>query len=440
MPLKISRILHAGYIFDCDQTQIAFDPIFENPFSQNCHAFPNIEFDQEQIKRLKLDAVFISHYHDDHCSMDSLNLLDRETPIYMFCVFEEIFTLIKKLGFKHVHPLKINSTVKIGSIEIIPRRALDEDLDCLFHVIADNQNILNVVDSWIDYQTLDQLSKFSWDLILWPFQTMREIEILTPKWSEPADTKLPPEWVQQLKTLNPKNIIPSSCQFKMEDWSWYNQAFFPISYKQFETEISEALPSTQVVKLDPSCSIQINGNQTKKTESLSWISGLLDHTYDYEYKPDLKAPHTSEISKHFPALNEIEKSKAIKFCTTDLLKKYRSLETADDSYFSKPRTWHLSTYSHLGEKIDFFYRIDRNEIRLIFDKINFVSWSTEIPLTKLFSALEKGESLTSLYIRINDEVSEIGSFDALEDPLIRCLFNETEFGAYQKNQLKRISP
>ena len=36
--LTISRILHAGYVFECDGSRIAFDTIFENPFSRNCHA------------------------------------------------------------------------------------------------------------------------------------------------------------------------------------------------------------------------------------------------------------------------------------------------------------------------------------------------------------------------------------------------------------------
>lgn len=33
MNLQISRILHAGYLFEYGDQKIAFDPIFENPFS-----------------------------------------------------------------------------------------------------------------------------------------------------------------------------------------------------------------------------------------------------------------------------------------------------------------------------------------------------------------------------------------------------------------------
>ena len=101
--IKISRILHAGYIFEHElnheSDRIAFDPIFENPFSQNCHAFPPVKFDYAEIRKQKFAAVFISHYHDDHCSFDSLDLLDRNTPIYIYCVFDEMFSMLKELGF-----------------------------------------------------------------------------------------------------------------------------------------------------------------------------------------------------------------------------------------------------------------------------------------------------------------------------------------------------
>jgi hypothetical protein len=61
----------------------------------------------------------------------------------------------------------------------------------------------------------------------------------------------------------------------------------------------------------------------------------------------------------------------------------------------------------------------------------------------LYAALELGESLTSMYMRINDTVfdadieRELAQADVVDDPLIRCLFGET-FGAYQAAQLRRL--
>jgi hypothetical protein len=247
MSLKISRILHAGYVFECDNTQIVFDPIFENPFSINCQAYPSVEFDYKQIRQIKFAAVFISHFHDDHFSIESLNYLDRITPIFAYCVFDELFVLIRELGFENIYSLQIDIAVRINSFEIIPRRALDAQVDSIFQIKVQGINVLNVVDSWIDHSTLDLLSQHGpWDMVLWPFQTMRELEVLTPSRAIPASCELPEEWLEQLKILNPRYVVPSSCQFVLESWSWYNHAFFPISYAQFKREINSILPRFSV--------------------------------------------------------------------------------------------------------------------------------------------------------------------------------------------------
>jgi hypothetical protein len=430
--LKISRILHAGYVFESGSAQIIFDPIFENPFSRNCHAFPNVQFDIEQIKQLKPAAVFISHYHDDHCSLESLNLLDRATPIYMYCFYEEIFNLIRELGFKFVYSLKLDVPIKIANFDVIPRRALDADVDSLFQIKAEGLNILNVVDSWIDFETLDQLAEYSpWDMILWPFQTMREIEVIAPDRAERAPKQLPPEWIEQLKRLNPKYIVPSSCQFVMESWSWYNHAFFPVTYRQFSAEIELALPKCKIIRLNPSVSVELNPS-IAISDSLSWVKPIGEQDVDYEYISDLVAPSTSEISKRFCKLTDQQTEVVFKYCLLGLLEKYKSLETPEDIYFETTKFWKLSVYDHLGKPTDFYYIIKAENIEIT-SKQNSVDWVTEVPIAKFYAALDQGEALTSMYIRIKNSQFE----DIIEDPLIRCLFNSS-VGAYQAEQLKSL--
>ncbi|KHD87156.1 MAG: hypothetical protein OM95_15780, partial [Bdellovibrio sp. ArHS] len=327
MSLKISRILHAGYIFELGETRIVFDPIFENPFSRNCYAFPPIEFDQESLREQKFSAVFISHYHDDHCSMESLHLLDRNTPIYMYCLHDEMFDLIRQLGFANVQSLAINQSVIVGDLEIIPRKALDEDVDSLFQIKGGGVNVLNVVDSWIDYTTLDLLkNEAPWDMILWPFQTMRELDVIAPSRAPVVSLSLPPEWLEQIGALKPKYIVPSSCQFIQEPWSWYNYAFFPITYKQFSQEILELLPQAQVIRLNPGISIELDKGGVKPAASLSWIRPLGDQNVDYDFQSSVIPPPTSDIARNFPGLSPSQKSKVMDFCHQGLIEKFASLE------------------------------------------------------------------------------------------------------------------
>jgi Beta-lactamase superfamily domain len=444
MSLEISRILHAGYLFEFGGQKIAFDPIFENPFSRNCYAFPKVQFDHEKIRALRLDAVFISHFHDDHCSLKSLDLLDKETPIYLFCVFPELAEMIKKLGFAHVRQLTLTTPVIVGPFEVLPLAALDVDVDSIFHVKVGGLNILNVVDSWIGPTVMNVLAQTApWDMVLWPFQTMRELEVLSPRRAEPATGDLPLEWCEQLKILNPRCLVPSSCQFIHENWSWYNNALFPISYERFQDKIAEILPDTRVLRVNPSASIKFGQDSIENGLPLNWVQPLEAQNVDYQYIPDLKPPSTSEISMRFPSLTKKQTDWVFHFCRDELPTKYNVLEFHEESYFQETKIWQLSLHDHQGGRTDFYYQIKKGVMELTSSAAGPTGWLTEIAIFKLHSALTSGESLTSLYMRINDIAftesteNEIRLADIMEDPLIRCLFNE-DFGAYQRHQLTQL--
>jgi hypothetical protein len=428
-------------VFACDGARIAFDTIFENPFSRNCHAFPDVRFDAARIRQQRFDAVFISHFHDDHCSLESLDLLDRATPLYIYCLFDELFDMVRALGFTHVHALQLDVPVDVGPFQVVPREAMDADVDSMFQIRAAGLNVLNVVDSWVDDAALARLvGEKPWDLVLWPFQTMREIEVLAPTRAEPAPPALPEEWLEQLQALDPRFVVPSSCQFQLEPWSWYNRAFFPITYARFAHEVRAALPRAQVVRMDPSVSMVLDAGGMHAAAPLDWVVPVGPQDVDYVYAGNADAPPTAAIARHFPALQADQWTRVLDFCRTGLAKRYAALDDESD-YFDSPRIWQLSIHDHAGQVTRFRYRLAPGSADLVDD--GAPGWTTDIPAVKLYAALELGESLTSLYMRINDAVFDAGTerelaqADVVEDPLIRCLFSEG-FGAYQQAQLRRL--
>lgn len=448
--LTVSRILHAGYVFECDGSRIAFDTIFENPFSRNCHAFPGVRFDQARIREERFDAVFISHFHDDHCSLESLDLLARDTPLYIYCVFDELFGMVRRLGFTNVHSLRLNQPVAVGPFAVTPREAMDADVDSMFQVRAAGLNVLNVVDSWIDDGTLAQLVREGpWDMVLWPFQTMRELEVLAPSRAAAAPPELPQEWIDQLQALAPRYVVPSSCQFVQEPWSWYNRAFFPITYAQFTREVAAALPAAQVVRLDPGVSVRLDGDGgLHPAAPLDWITPVGAQDVDYAYEGNAAPPHTSEIARLLAGdgavLTDAQQERVLDYCRAGLLHKYGEVEAASD-YFERPRIWQLTLYDRTGAATRFRYLLDgaSASATAAAPDAGPLGWTTDIPAVKLYAALELGESLTSMYMRINDTVfdadteRDLEDADVVDDPLIRCLFSDT-FGAYQAAQLHRL--
>ncbi|WP_332877976.1 MBL fold metallo-hydrolase [Massilia sp. S19_KUP03_FR1] len=441
--ITISRILHAGYVFECDGTRIAFDTIFENPFSHNCHAFPAVRFDLDLVRRERFDAVFISHFHDDHCSLDSVDLLDRATPIYLYCIFDELFDMLRSLGFTHVHPLRLNAAVTVGPFQVTPREAMDADVDSMFQVQAAGLNVLNVVDSWIDDGTLAQLVREGpWDMVLWPFQTMREIEVLAPSRCAPAPPSLPDEWITQLQALAPRFIVPSSCQFEQEPWSWYNRAFFPVSYALFTAQVGAAVPSAQVVRMNPSVSLRLNAASLTPAPALAWVIPVGEQDLDYVYQGNATPPSTAQIAAHFPALTAQQQARVEHYCRVTFPAQYGEVEAGCD-YFDVARVWQLSLFDHAGEVRRWRYLLAPGGAALCADAAAPLGWSTDIPAAKLYAALESGEALTSMYMRINDTRFDaateraLDAADVIDDPLIRCLFSSA-FGAYQAAQLRRL--
>ncbi len=441
--LTISRILHAGYVFECERTRIAFDTIFENPFSRNCHAFPDVRFDADAIRRERFDAVFISHFHDDHCSLESLDLLARDTPLYIYCIFDELFEMVRLLGFTNVRSLRLNVPVHVGPFEVIPREAMDADVDAMFQVRAGGMNVLNVVDSWIDEDTLAKLVREGpWDMVLWPFQTMREIEVLAPTRAAAAPPTLPEQWIDQLQALAPRYVVPSSCQFLQEPWSWYNRAFFPISYAQFTREVQAALPGAQVVRLNPSVSVRLDAGGLHPAPPLAWVIPVGEQDVDYAYEGNAAPPPTADIARHFAPLTAAQSERVKRYCEVELPRKYAAMD-AESEYFEQPRVWQLSVVDDAGKAARFRYRLAPGRASLAEEGAGPLGWTTEIPAAKLYAALERGESLTSMYMRINEARFEpaiegpLAEADVVEDPLIRCLFSDT-FGAYQAAQLRRL--
>lgn len=403
--MQISRVLHAGYVFDHGGTRILFDPLFENPFSRNCHAYPSVRFDLEAIRRERFDAVFISHYHDDHCSFVSLDLIDRATPIHVYCVHDELFDLIRALGFRDVRPLVLNRTVVVGDVSITAWPALDRDVDSMFEIEAGGRRVLNVVDAWIDDETLIELARKTWDVVLWPFQTMRELAVLAPARAEPAARGVDADVLAQLRALAPRYVVPSSCQFLHESWSWYRTAFFPMSYARFAHDVERAC-DTRVERMEPGESFTLD-EDFRPSHRLGWVMREDDALVDYAYEERAQPPPTAEIARCLPALDEAQLARVDRYCLG----------------LKPSRAWRLLVFDHHGR-----------ERRYEFAGEGPV-WTTEVPATTLYGALENGESLSSMYVRIDDGGDR--EADLLEDPLLSALFDGA-FGSYQRAQLTRL--
>jgi L-ascorbate metabolism protein UlaG (beta-lactamase superfamily) len=444
MSVNISRVLHAGYIFETATSRILFDPIFESPFGRNCYSYPNIEFDHEYLKTLTFSAVFISHHHDDHCSLESLQYIHRQTPIYMYCLHPELFEWLRTLGFTNVIPLAFDRSLHIDEFTITPTRPLDEDVDCIFQIEVQGLKILNMVDAWMTPNTLRTVqTKSPWDLVLWPFQTFREIEILSPsRHNFYHNIEIPEEFIEPLKALRPRYVVPSSCQFRFEEFSWLNDVYFPISYNDFAGFIKNIIPESSLLRIEPGETYTLSSTSLLKTASLVWIHRKDTKNAEYGVNKNIAIPTLNDYAQHFTDESSDMRKAVSHFCNSEIIEKFSKLIINEDGYFSAPKVWLLTIYSFDGTTSDYYYQIHKNQLTRL-APTKFSDWHTEIIDVRLYGALNHGESLSSLYMRINDKPEtlvpdfDFASIDVLEDPLLHVLYTG-RFGSYQKAQLDKL--
>lgn len=460
--LTIHRILHAGYQIADQDHDLIFDPVLTEPFSGNCFSYPRSQFETTALKSLEISAIFISHVHEDHFCLRSLSLFNRDIPVYIFAEDPEAKDLIHKVGFPTVHLLNLEQTYQIGQFQVTPKRALDENLDCFFSIRHGDVNILNVVDAWIHPDSLPALQQQApWNLVLWPFQNMQEIEVLCPEISNTSAEEIfdiPEELKSDLLALQPQTLIPSSCQFKFEDWSWYNHKYFPISYKSFSAQIKNLLPTTKVQRLDPGMGLSWTQKAWTKTEGLSWVKRFCgsdsDESNDYKFDRRAQIPSTDKVSQNFPKQTDQEINQVLQFIKTDMLSLLKQQKEDLHPYFQQIGVWQLRLCTCDGSAIEI--QIELPSFQIIQATTSELSlpatrskkpqpilWTTSIPFWTAFKALTESASLSSSYLRVNESLSPEqrnklpDDISPLDDLLIRTLFAQSSL-AFQKNQLNEL--
>lgn len=449
MSLICHRLFHAGYQIKSAEALILIDPLLESQFSVNVESFPLITFDLDQIKLLSIDAIFISHIHDDHLSLTSLNQLNRQISIYLYSpIHSRIFSLIKSLGFINVFPLEVFTSYEVKDIKVQIWPALENDIDCVLSIHSCDTHILNVVDAWLPSGILPQLQRYNWDLVLWPFQYMRELNVLSPDRFKQCIQSILPEHVEQLTKLQMSYLVMSSCQIKMQGDSWLNQHYFSLSYRQFMDQLQPLLSKTKIIKLNPGQGIGGFGTaEVGSRVALNYLSLLTpDAESEYFFNPLLVAPSLATLSPGMGQLSIAEKlflQNFIKYALSNLLNLLKW--DAESLFMAEQFTWQLITYDQRGNATSYYFIRARNEFYLSSSPPTSVDWVTEIAETRGYQALTKGYPLTCLNLQIaRAPLSKRGeaylqeAYQLMEDPLIKVLYtaNPLRFFDFQYAQIR----
>ena len=123
---------HQGWMFRAGSTCVLADPILGEEFG-DVHAlgytiYPprHIDFDAFPV----VDAVILSHEHDDHFDIASLARLDRRIPIYLSeHSSSAAFAILAEMGFA-ARRLAAGAPLVVGRLEIIPLSGDHVNVNC----------------------------------------------------------------------------------------------------------------------------------------------------------------------------------------------------------------------------------------------------------------------------------------------------------------------
>ena len=113
---------HQGWAFQTERACILVDPLLEEEFGQ-AHAlerrmYPPRVFKPEAFP--PVDAVLLTHEHDDHFDLPSLAKLDRKIPIYLSARSSTAaYKILRAMGFT-VHPMLPGVVFACGDLQVLP--------------------------------------------------------------------------------------------------------------------------------------------------------------------------------------------------------------------------------------------------------------------------------------------------------------------------------
>jgi hypothetical protein len=161
---------HQGWIFQAARSCVLVDPLLCEEFGR-IHALDYQVHPPRVLNKAefpKVDAVILTHEHDDHFDIPSLYQIDRRIPIFLSSRSSTAaFRIVRDMGFA-VHPLKPGMLIRFDDLELLPfcgdllRTACGDEWDTLPFLIYDTAgdgSFFSMVDCTLTQAHLERVKE-----------------------------------------------------------------------------------------------------------------------------------------------------------------------------------------------------------------------------------------------------------------------------------------
>ncbi|ACC81672.1 conserved hypothetical protein [Nostoc punctiforme PCC 73102] len=287
--MKVHLIGHASLFVETLDCNILMDPLLWNPgISEGMQDIcPKRQVLHDQIP--EFDILVISHQHIDHFNIRSLANLPKHVDV-LIPKDQFLETCLRKLGYRHIYPLKDFNEVRIGSTRLVATRS-ENRVPEYGMIFADSDGVFwNQVDSIVNAQTINEVkSRYPQiNFLLAPWQPLLQIQyqynecVIFPYASYSHLLKI-------IGLTAPKAIAPGANGFKqINGSSWLNQIVFPVTREQFCHDVQQAYPTIQdrIFSFDPGDVITLNnGEVSHSPQKSTFVKKLADDSDSLYFSP-----------------------------------------------------------------------------------------------------------------------------------------------------------
>lgn len=272
--LGFFRLAHAGYFVSSKKTKLLLDPIFFNDWLEFLTLNPRVDFNFSQIKNLKPDAVVISHFHNDHFCLRSLNLVSREALIVYPRGCQTIPYWLKMIGFKNFKELGTGEMFKIGDIEIEATISHISGVHEMgMYIQKGKTKVLNLVDTIVSKEDVKDIvrRKGQPSASFCFYQPLRETQVLKRNFSASFPRKKYQSLLEIVEEMPESIIVPSACSWAYKFEPELNHWMFPVTEEKFCHDVKKRFPHTKPKILAPGEGLIFDNGNLRNIQCLSWV-------------------------------------------------------------------------------------------------------------------------------------------------------------------------
>lgn len=177
--LSVTFLGHQGWLFESGESRLLVDPLLTDAFGHGGELGRIHPPRRLELARLPaVSAVYISHEHEDHFNIPSLNRLDRRIPIYLSeRTSRAAQVATRELGFQ-VELARAGQSVELGALTVrwfAPDNAgglNDDEWDVLPFLVTDRErhgSFFSLIDVELQASFLKELAALGVRPRLWTF-------------------------------------------------------------------------------------------------------------------------------------------------------------------------------------------------------------------------------------------------------------------------------